>query len=176
MFRSKIISSENYFKTRELRWALSFIFASGFILMPFRNRKGLLEILDLSELLMPFEIIWLLSTVLLVILYFYSRKTKHIGQLICDSQSISFNLDKKVTNFSISQISDIIITHNSFMGEDIKSNPLNNFKGNNYIQFNFEGKPYKVEFEVDSHYLNSQLVKLIDIWKEEQIQFRYDIV
>ena len=174
MFSAKIISSEKYNETTTIRNVLYAVFIIGFILMKFLNSKRLKKIaIQFETILFYLFIFWIIAALGLCILYFYSRSVKKVGVLKLDNSTVTIQTNKK-TVYSINQISDIKIIHNSFVGDDCKDDPATNFKGNNYIEFFFNQVNYKYEFMIDSHYLNNQLKKVVDYWSGAKISFTYE--
>ncbi|MBR9831341.1 hypothetical protein GYB57_04260 [bacterium] len=175
----KIIDSKNYFKTKGFRIAALSIFLAIFIFTGTRGGKygnGLLRRMGLFEDVgIWFVLFQIVIGVLLVVTYFYSRKTRVLGTISMDDENVVITSNHKTIHFILKDVKKFKIVHNSYVGEDIKDNPLNNFTGDNWIIIDYKNKSLKLEFLVDSLFKTTQLSNIIDSYSKEYSNFEYEI-
>lgn len=113
------------------------------------------------------------SLIVLAITYFYSRKVNPKGTITFSDTELIINTNSKTEKLPITEIDNIDIIHNSFVGKDYEAGPYNNFIGNNFITFTYKGASIKYQFSIESGYSSIQFEKLLKRWNEQGIKFEY---
>lgn len=176
MFKAKIIRSDRYKTTKPLLGALGIMVFICFLLLGGSGRrttKGLLNLLGLSGWEPLFLVILLVVGAIYLFLEIYSRTVNGYGHLLLAEDSITLSVNGEETRYTLTDVSEINITHNSFVGQDYVNDPEDNFKGQNVLRFVHKGLRYTCEFQVDSIYLSNKLKQALETWSGNGVVFTY---
>lgn len=179
MTRFEIIDSQNYFSTKKYRVIGMTVFISLFILLRIsvsnEDLENYLGPYFYNIILGPLTIILILVGLYMLISYWYSRKIKKNGQLFFEEKAVHINIKSNQKAIEYKDIKFLKIIHNSYVGQDYESSPINNFIGDNWIIINTEEEELKYEFKVDSHYKTKQLEKLVKHLKLNNMPVEYEL-
>lgn len=178
MTKFQIIDSQNYFSSKKYRVIGMTVLITLFILLRIsvsnEDLENYLGPYLYNLILGPLTIILILIGLFMVISYWYSRKTKKNGYIMFEEKSIKINTKPHQEVIEYKNIKLLKISHNSYVGQDYESSPINNFIGDNWININTQEEEFKYEFKVDSHYKTKQLVNLISFLKSKDILVEYE--
>ncbi len=127
----EIIDSENYFKTKKARNTAILLFSILMILMGrggSEYRPNILQKLGLFDenLILP-SIIFIITGIYILVSYFYSRKSKKIGKIEVNIKDISVETKNFSKKFDMEHVDSITIIQNTYVGDDYKRHPINNY-------------------------------------------------
>ena len=174
----KLIHSKNYFETKSFRVIGLTVFFATFILTGTRTGEtgnGLLKAIGLEELDYFFITIQVLTGIMLLFTYFYSRKNQVKGKVEFTPDQISIDSNKGRNTYNIRELQMFKITHNSYTGDDYEQSPLNNYVGDNWVMVESNGETIKFEFLVDSIFKSNQLKSLIKGYSENLQNFEMEV-
>lgn len=171
VFKGKLITSERYDATKTLRGGLFVVLATCYILM---GRRGNGLIGTGSVLSVIVMMIMVVSGILLIDTYFYSRRANVHGTIGIESKTITINHGKTNKEYNVHTLNNIQVEHNSYVGPDYENQKYpSNYFGKNFISFYNNEDFVKFEFSIDSHYMSNKLRQLINIWQAEGIEVSY---
>jgi Ca2+/Na+ antiporter len=166
MVKGKLIETKNYYKLR--RFQLIYLILTSLLI-------GM--IVNLHRL--P---IWLSIAVVIVyglILYLTYKTQKKIKsqtqkKIEIDSKEIRIksSTNSIVEKYSLATLDKIIVKRKYSMPQDsLKdiSDELNGKSNMHYIALFTKGKSNRIDFELDSYYMISQLNKIVGIWNEDNL-------
>lgn len=173
-FKGKLITSERYDATKSLRNWLYGLCALCILLIG-KKGNGILSWVEAGEALRFITfIILLISGIILIITYFYSRKANLKGTINIEPENITIVLNKKETKYPINTLSSIQVEHNTYVGEDYRNQKMpDNYFGKNFISFTANNELIKFEFSIDSHYMSGKLQKLAEEWSNQGKNIEY---
>ena len=179
LFETKIIDSNIFRKLQPLRYCIYFVLIFiAFLLVrstrryhyPYRSREvypNLANMLNLNENII--FIVFLALGILAVALHFYSKKYKHLGNLLIMDNEFIFKRNKSIEVFKFKDLSDIKITRGATFHYEYKDdNYLVKF--DNWLSFQNNGE-FKIEFLIDSVDKNEEFEKMMN----EVLKYQYDI-
>ena len=171
VFKGKLITSERYDATKSLRGGLFLVLTISYILIG-RRGNGLIGTDSILSVLIM--IVMVVSGILLIYTYFYSRRANVHGTIGIEPGTITINHGKTKNEYRVQLVKNIQIEHNSYVGEDYKNQKYpSNYFGKNFISFTNNDDVVKFEFSIDSHYMSNKLRQLVDTWQAEGIEVSY---
>ena len=166
-FKAQLIEDEGFYSVKRVITILSIV--SGFFVGLFSS-----SVTNKVYYVIP------LLVIVGIILYFQLRYKKQMDQklgqrkILIDLKSIEIKGkdDQSLQKIEIDSRDHIIVKDTYQIPEETLRSSLNEMAGDptkNYIILKKNGDEHRFEFLVDSHYMITQLNKLIHLWKEKGV-------
>jgi hypothetical protein len=175
MFKAKIISSDYYYKTRNVRpYLFGFLGILVVIMQILSSDRFRINIAIMATILLLF----VLTSIASLVVFIYSRNAKVLGHMSISPEVISITLNNTSQTFSVKDVTNLKIIQNTYAGGDYKNHRKidNNYSGNNWLIFNYKDQEYRYEFKLDTMYSTNQLYKVRDYWKNNGMMAAHEII
>ena len=131
-----------------------------------------------SSSFFPVYITLLVVTLYFIVLFFVYKKGKIYRSLfskktieVDQNNLYVFENGQKIVNYSISEIEEMTIK-NVVNDDDLKEFVKNGNTNSGFIEISKKGHTERFDLLIDSHYMQVQLNKLIDQWRQSNLRIK----
>jgi len=99
-----------------------------------------------------------------VFLHIYSRRKRTIGKIELNQDNISTFINDQNNTYPLSKIQNLTISQDLLEGNSSLNASISFY--DNWLSFQFEGKPFEFQFSLSSSYARNELGKVITNWRD----------